>query len=88
MADMIARENVTGFAREPAEVNDLRPAHKPEAQSNQPSAEVRKRALKNLLGSHVISAPLFPTSDHIGLWSNSATNRILVNFAIPGNQFV
>jgi len=40
MADMIARQNISGPAGWIPEVDDLRPANQGEGSSNQPSAEM------------------------------------------------
>ncbi len=53
MADMIARQNISGPAGGIPEVDDLRPADQGEGCSNQPSAEMREKSLHVGLGGHV-----------------------------------
>jgi hypothetical protein len=42
MADMIARQNISGSAGRRPEVDDLRPADQREGSPNQPPAEMRE----------------------------------------------
>ena len=52
MADMIARQNISGPDGRIPEVNDLRPANQREGSSNQPTAEMREKPLHVGLGGH------------------------------------
>ena len=45
MADMIARQNISGPDGGILEVDDLRPANQREGSSNQPPAEMREKSL-------------------------------------------
>ncbi len=52
MADMIARQNISGPDGGIPEVDDLRPANQRERSSNQPPAEMREKSLHMGLGGH------------------------------------
>ena len=52
MADMIARQNISGPGGGIAEVDDLRPANQREGSSNQPPAEMREKSLHVRFGEH------------------------------------
>jgi hypothetical protein len=52
MADMIARQNISGPGGGIAEVDDLRPANQREGSSNQPPAEMREKSLPACASSH------------------------------------
>jgi len=52
MADMIARQNISGADGRISEVDDLRPANQREDSSNQPPAEMREKPLHVGLGGH------------------------------------
>ena len=55
MADMIARQNISGPDRGIPEVDDLRPANQREGSSNQPPAEMREKSLHGGPGRHGVS---------------------------------
>ena len=52
MADMIARQNISGPDGRIPEVDDLRPANQREGSPNQPPAEMREKSLHVGLGGH------------------------------------
>jgi hypothetical protein len=52
MADMIARQDISGPDGRIPEVDDLRPANQREGSSNQPPAEVREKSLHGGQGGH------------------------------------
>ena len=52
MADMIARQNISGADGRISEVDDLRPANQREDSSNQPPAEMREKSLHVGQGGH------------------------------------
>jgi hypothetical protein len=52
MADMIARQNISGPDGRISEVDDLRPANQREGSSNQPPAEMREKSLHVGQGGH------------------------------------
>ncbi len=52
MADMIARQDISGPDGRIPEVDDLRPANQREGSSNQPPEEVREKSLHGGQGGH------------------------------------